>query len=222
MIKVLLVEDDEVFRLGLTISLRHSSDIDLIGEADSIQRALSICNENQPDLILMDIGLPGENGIDGTHLIKQKFQNIKILALTSHEEPAIVEQILAAGADGYCLKGISTERLVHVIQDIHKGVFWIDESISQQIRAYFQKGVVSPIGQKPISKEISKHLTEREQEVLNLISLGKKNLDIAEILCISPGTVRVHVHSILHKLQVKDRTQAALLVMNTPPFQSKD
>jgi two-component system NarL family response regulator len=222
MIKVLLVEDDEVFRLGLTISLRQSPEIILVGEADSIQQALKICNENTPDLVLMDIGLPGENGIDGTRFIKEKFSHIKILVLTSHEEPTIVEQILAAGADGYCVKGISTERLINVIKDIFKGAFWIDETISQQIRAYFQKGTVNNIIQKPISKEVSKHLTDREQEVLNLISLGKKNLDIAEILCISPGTVRVHVHSILHKLKVKDRTQAALLVMNTPPFQSKD
>jgi two-component system NarL family response regulator len=215
MIKVLLVEDDEVFRLGLTVSLKQSKSIHLVGTAADGEAAIVQAEKLCPDLILMDIGLPVLNGIQATLTIKTHHPQIKILVLTSHSDPKLVEQIMGAGADGFCLKGVSTERLLGVIQEVYQGAFWVDEAVAAQIKKFFQG--TSALG-KPVelSAQALKLLTDREQEVLALIADGKKNLEIADVLCISPGTVRVHVHSILSKLNVRDRTQAALLATQKP------
>jgi two-component system, NarL family, response regulator len=215
MIKLLLVEDDEVFRIGLTVSLKKANDMELVGTAEDGKTAITLTELHQPDLVLMDIGLPVLNGIEVTRAIKEKYPDIRVLVLTSHSDPKLVEQIMEAGADGYCLKGISTERLQSLIQEVYQGIFWIDAAVADQIKKHFQSSqkpsdIASPVN---IALDTIETLTEREKEVLALIAAGKKNQDIAESLCISPGTVRVHVHSILNKLNVKDRTQAALFVM---------
>jgi len=216
MIRLLLVEDDEVFRIGMMVSLKKYSDIDLIGTSADGKEAIRVANDLKPDLILMDIGLPVLSGIEATKAIKEKHPQIKILVLTSHSETKTVDQIMNAGADGFCMKGISTERLHMLIQEVYQGAFWIDPVVAAQIKQYLQAD------RQPLTTEITipmaalESLTEREQEVLALIAAGKKNLDIADILMISPGTVRVHVHSILNKLNVRDRTQAALFVVRKP------
>jgi len=215
MIRVLLVEDDEVFRMGMMVSLKKYEDIDLIGASTDGKEAIAAAKKLKPDLILMDIGLPVLSGIEATKAIKEKQPQIKILVLTSHSEAKTVDQIMNAGADGFCMKGISTERLHLLIQEVHQGAFWIDPVVAAQIKQYLQADRQSLTTDMPLTipMEALESLTEREQEVLALIAAGKKNLDIADILMISPGTVRVHVHSILNKLNVKDRTQAALFVV---------
>jgi two-component system NarL family response regulator len=141
---------------------------------------------------------------------------MKILILTSHSEVKIVEEIMGVGADGYCLKGVSTERLQTLIQEVNQGAFWIDAAVASQIKKQFRDGQKASSSDKlsNIPPDALASLTDREQEILALIAEGKKNLDIAAILNISPGTVRVHVHSVLNKLNVKDRTQAALFVVH--------
>jgi len=215
MIRVLLVEDDEVFRLGITVSLKQYDNIELVGTCLDGKTAIETVDELPLDLILMDIGLPVLSGIEATKQIKARHPEIKILVLTSHAEPKTVDQIMNAGADGFCLKGISTERLHTLIEEVYQGAFWIDAAVADQVKKYFQfeKHLDEPKEPLGIPLEVLETLTEREQEVLTLIASGKKNNDIAEILKISPGTVRVHVHSILNKLNVKDRTQAALFVV---------
>jgi two-component system NarL family response regulator len=212
MIRVLLVEDDEIFRIGLTISLKKSDVVDLVGTASDGEIALKQAESLKPDLILMDLGLPVMTGMDATKELKKRIPSIKVLALTSHTEPKIVNQIMDAGADGFCLKGVSTERLVLSIEEVHRGTFWVDAAVAEIIRNR-HKSMPNPQEEDfQLDTEALKTLTEREQEVLGLIAQGKKNSEIAELLCISHGTVRVHVHSILHKLDVRDRTQAALLI----------
>lgn len=214
MITVVLVEDDEVFRIGLTVSLKQSKELELLETCSDGQSAVDTTERLKPDLVLMDIGLPVLNGIEATKAIKAKNPDIKILILTSHSEPKIVEEIMDAGADGFCLKGISTERLHTLIQEVSQGAFWVDAAVSEQIKQYLKQKTPTAKSQ-PISTVIEgfESLTEREQEVLSLVAEGKKNNEIAEILFISPGTVRVHVHSILNKLNVKDRTQAAVFLV---------
>jgi len=215
MIRVLLVEDDEIFRLGLTVSLKKTQEIDLAASCEDGQSALKLAEELKPELILMDIGLPVMTGIEATREIKKHLPQIKVLALTSHTEPKIVNQIMDAGADGFCLKGVSTERLLVTIEEVCKGTFWVDAAVSELIRARLSSGkaVTRTMSSSDINvpDNVFSALTEREKEILSLIAQGKKNSQIAEICFISPGTVRVHVHSILSKLDVKDRTQAALL-----------
>jgi two-component system, NarL family, response regulator len=215
MIRVLLVEDDEVFRIGVTISFKQSPDIDIIGHCEDGKTAVVMADELIPDLILMDIGLPVLSGLEATRIIRSKHPEMKILILTSHSEVKIVEEIMGVGADGYCLKEVSTERLQTLIQEVNQGAFWIDGAVASQIKKQFRNGQKIAASDKlsNIPPEALASLTDREQEVLALIAEGKKNLDIAAILSISPGTVRVHVHSVLHKLNVKDRTQAALFVV---------
>lgn len=121
---------------------------------------------------------------------------------------------MRAGADGFCVKGISTEQLQKLIHDVVRGVFWVDAAVANQIKRQLQdthERVVDTLTE-PVPKEIET-LTEREREVLCLIAKGKKNTEISDLLFISPGTVRVHVHAILHKLNVKDRTQATLFFL---------
>lgn len=208
MIHILLVEDDEIFRIGLTTALKKSDTVELLGTCSDGETAFQQAKILKPDLILMDVGLPVMTGIEATQKIKKHYPNIKVLALTSHTESKIVNQIMDAGADGFCLKGVSTERLIISIEEVYRGTFWVDAAVAELIRSRHAK----PDQQKDEILNISSNtLTEREQEVLHLIAQGKKNSEIAELLCISPGTVRVHVHSILHKLDVRDRTQAALL-----------
>jgi two-component system NarL family response regulator len=215
MIRVLLVEDDEIFRVGLTISLKKVSGVELVGTCEDGQTALKLTEELKPDLILMDIGLPVMTGIEATREIKKRMPAVKVLALTSHTEPRIVEQIMEAGADGFCLKGVSTERLVVTIEEVQRGTFWVDAAVAELIRNRYTRGEQPKAKQPKIQPEGLNALTEREQEVLALIAEGKKNSEIADILCISHGTVRVHVHSILSKLDVRDRTQAAILMKHS-------
>jgi two-component system, NarL family, response regulator len=212
MIRVLLVEDDEVFRLGLTASLKNQAHLELVGSCGDGKSAIAAAKELKPDVIVMDIGLPVVSGIQATKSIKSQFPDIKILILTSHSDSKIVDQIMQAGADGFCMKGISTERLRHLIQEAHEGAYWIDPLVANQIKAYIQSGKRAEEDKslQPLPNQAIESLTEREQEVLSLIAEGRKNQEIADLLVISPGTVRVHVHSILSKLNVKDRTQAAI------------
>ncbi len=224
MIRVLLVEDDEVFRLGMKVSLTHAPEIELVASCGDGDTAIMLAIEHRPDVILMDIGLPGMDGLEATRRIKAalKDQSSRILVLTSHQEPKLVDAMLAAGADGYCLKGIKTDRLLTLIQDIHEGVFWIDAAVAQHLRDSMQPTSSRMNNESDsaipnyLPPEILSTLTAREQEILFLIAEGRKNNDIANLLCISPGTVRVHVHSVLNKLNVKDRTQAALFVVKKP------
>jgi two-component system NarL family response regulator len=211
MIRLLLVEDDEIFRIGLTTSLKKSEQVELLGTCADGQAALTMASELNPDLILMDLGLPVMTGMEATQAIKKQFPNIKILALTSHTELKVVNQIMNAGADGFCLKGVSTERLIVAIEEVFRGTFWVDAAVAELIRNRYLNQDKIENRSPDVPLEVLKTLTEREKEVLGLITKGKKNSEIAEVLCISPGTVRVHVHSILHKLDVRDRTQAALL-----------
>ena len=126
MIRILLVEDDEIFRLGLTVSLKKTRELDLIATCSNGQSALKLAEDLKPELILMDIGLPVMTGIEATRKIKKRMPTIKVLALTSHTEAKIVNQIMDAGADGFCLKGVSTERLLVSIEEVCRGTFWVD------------------------------------------------------------------------------------------------
>jgi two-component system, NarL family, response regulator len=205
-LKILLVEDDELFRLGLQVRLQQEAEIEILVEAKDGETALDLAKQQPFDLVLLDIGLPGMGGLETCRQLKQNYPQLPILVLTSHSEKPLITRLVTAGAQGYCLKGVAAETLVLAMRSVIAGASWWDATATAEIHTLFQNN--SPAD---LSTAIS--LTPREQEILALIATAKTDREIAEILYITPGTVRVHVHTILHKLGVSDRKQAVAIAI---------
>jgi two-component system, NarL family, response regulator len=205
-LRVLLVEDDELFRLGLVVRLQQESGIEILAEAIDGEMAIELINQYLPDVVLLDVGLPGIGGVEACRQIKQLHPKIPVLVLTSHFKKQLIEQLIAVGASGYCLKGIEAETLILALRSVAAGASWWDAAITAEIRTAFK-----PIPVK--EKHENNPLTTRETEILALIVAGKNNSEIAQQLHITIGTVRVHVHAILQKLEVRDRTTAAIMAI---------
>jgi two-component system, NarL family, response regulator len=206
-LKLLLVEDDRLFRLGLTTCLQKEPIIETVVEAGDGETALDLATQQNFDLVILDLILPGLDGIETCHQFQKYHPHLPVLVLTSHPDKTLVLRLIEAGARGYCMKGIDERKLVLAIESIAAGATWWDFNASHQIYdAIKQSKQSSPVGDES-------QLTSRELEVLTLIATGKTNKQIAETLFIAAGTVRVHVHTILHKLNVRDRTQAAIFAL---------
>ncbi|MBD1867147.1 response regulator transcription factor [Oculatella sp. FACHB-28] len=201
-LRILLVEDDELFRLGLQMKLQQEPDIEIVAEAGDGETAIRLASEHILDAVLLDIGLPRIGGVEACRQIKQNCPNLPILVLTSRSDRALISQLIQVGVRGYCLKGIAAQTLVLALRSVVAGASWWDETATVEIQALAH------------SKTTNKSpLTPREQEILQLITAGKTTQEIAQTFYITPGTVRVHIHAILQKLDVRDRTQAALLAL---------
>jgi two-component system, NarL family, response regulator len=211
MLKILLIEDDELFRLGLRVRLQQEPDLEVVAEAEDGETAIELSNQHALDIVLLDVGLPGIGGIDTCRQMKLRHPQLPILALTSHSQTALITRLLEAGAQGYCLKGIAAETLILAVRSIVSGASWWDATATQTIRTAL--GPTSTLTNTTDPPKAENSLTQREQEILALIAAGKSNPEIAETLYITAGTVRVHVHSILHKLGVRDRTQAVIVAL---------
>ncbi len=210
-VKILLVEDDELFRLGLRVRLQQELGLEVIAEAEDGETAIELINEHPLDVVLLDVGLPGLGGIEACRQIKQRHPQLPVLVLTSHSQQPLISQLIEAGAQGYCLKGIPAEKLVLALRSVAAGASWWDETATKEIRASMTSSQ-SPALAEDITKSANP-LTGRELEILSLLADGKTNQEIANILYITPGTVRVHVHAILHKLAVSDRHQAVTVAV---------
>jgi two-component system, NarL family, response regulator len=217
-LRILLVEDDELFRLGLQVRLQQEAGLQIAAEAEDGETAIELANQQPFDVVLLDVGLPGIGGIEACRQIKQQHPHLPVLVLTSHSQPSLITRLIEVGAQGYCLKGIAAEKLVLALRSVAAGASWWDQAATQQIRAVFDSqpapSATSPAGTpaSTASAELTP-LTQREQQILSLLAMGKTNQEIATSLYISPGTVRVHVHAILHKLDVRDRTQAVVMAL---------
>lgn len=214
-IRILLVEDHVLLRRGLQGQFSLVLDCEVVGEADNGEQAIELAAKLQPDIILMDIEMPILDGIAATQAIKKTNPQIRVLALSAFGKDESVLGMLAAGADGYCLKSIDWEQLLSVVRVLQKGGTYLDPKIAHKLTAMLKSGttVVSPAAAPPAdeptpSSEIAV-LTEREQETLRLISEGLSNKEIAQQLHLSYGTVKAYVRTILNKLSVNDRVQAA-------------
>ncbi len=209
-INVVLVEDFKLTRIGLKSTLEQFGTIKIVGEASKGEDALSVIEKCKPDIVMTDIGLPQKNGIDVVMEIRQKFPDIKIVMLTSHISDNEILQSLGNGASAYCLKSITPEHLANVLEMVYNGAVWIDPTISNFVLNKFPKpDTIGEISIKPVEDYKSK-LTEREYEVLKLLVDGKSNTEIAKELIVSVHTAKAHVCSILQKLTVTDRVQAAV------------
>lgn len=205
-INILIVEDHELTRFGLKTTFEDVDFVDVIYEASSAEDALEIFKNNSIDVVIMDLGLPNMNGIEATQVIHKMNKDTKIIILTSHNDEKEVLNSLKAGANAYCSKEINLERLVQVVQSVADGAAWFDPSIAHIV---LQAGANSQTTEPDI-KYKDYDLTAREAQILKLVTEGHSNMEIAQRLVISVNTTKAHIASILQKLEVDDRLQAAL------------
>jgi NarL family two-component system response regulator LiaR len=201
-ISVLIVDDHSVVRCGLKMFLDSEDDIDVIGEASDGQQAIDLAAELLPDVILMDLVMPGMDGINATRRICELIPSSQVLVLTSFGEDEKVFASIKAGAMGYLLKDIPAEDLGRAIRSMARGEFLLDPGIARKVLDEFSSSYKKEI---PVV-----HLTPREIDVLTLVARGRSNREISSDLNISIKTVKTHVSNILSKLHAMDRTQAAL------------
>ena len=215
-IKVLLVEDHMMIRMGTSLVIEKTDGITLIGEAEDGLQGVEKAKELLPDIILMDIGLPVIDGIEATKRIREAGLDSKVLIFTSRDNDDDVFAALAAGADGYVMKGATAQQLTAAITAVNEGTAWLDPAIARLVLSNVQRRNKEEQTSSDINYQAGKNtfgLTEREMEVLALIVDGLSNPEIAEKLFITRATAKAHVHSILQKLYVDDRTQAAVTAM---------
>lgn len=202
-----MVEDHALTRFGLKTTLESTDFVSSVIESEDGEGAVALVQEHNPDIVLMDLGLSGINGITATKIIKESHPEIKVIILTSHNSENEILEALKVGANAYCLKDISPKRLLQVIETVAEGAAWLDPAIA----ALVLSKINNPSPKTAISEGIDGiNLTERETQVLKLIVDGFSNTEIAEQICVSIHTVKAHVCNILQKLSVEDRTQAAI------------
>lgn len=209
-ISVVIIEDFKLTRVGLRCALNSNEDINVVGESDNAVDGLKIIEKCNPDVILMDLGLAGMNGIEATIKVREMNKDTKIIALTSHDREEEVIAALSSGAMAYCLKDIDPTKLADVIRDVDNGVCWLDPLIARKVLDSFPKQETLGILRDSSSDEGRVPLTEREFEVLKHLVDGKSNTEIAKELIVSVHTAKAHVCSILQKMCVNDRVQAAV------------
>ncbi len=223
-ISVVVIEDHELSRIGLCAALRQYENIEVLGDAANAAKGLQAIQENEPDVAIVDIGLPDKDGIELTQEIKRSSDaKTKVLILTMHKDEDAVMAAFAAGADSYSVKDASIESLVKAIETTNEGNSWIDPTIARVVlkqsrksksnssRGNFEVDSNNETDNKDHEKLLETYpLTDREMEVLGLIVAGCSNAEIAEKLYITVGTVKTHVRNILSKLCADDRTQAAV------------
>jgi len=205
-IKLIIADDHKLFREGLKALLSVTDDIEVIGEAEDGDSVLKRCSLQQPDIILMDINMPGLNGIQATQTILEKYPQIGIIMLTMLEDDTSIFNAMRAGARGYLLKGADPNEVLSVIRAVAEGQALFGPAIAARVLGYF-KALSTNLNPNQTLAPFPE-LTERELEVLRLISQGLNNQEIAQKLFLSPKTVRNHITNIFSKLQVADRAQA--------------
>jgi DNA-binding NarL/FixJ family response regulator len=205
-IRILLADDHPMFREGLVSSLGAVEELEIVGEAADGEEAVKLAESLQPDIVLMDVSMPGKNGIEATREIIRTSPHMGVLILTMFDDDTSVFSAMRAGARGYILKGAQKQEIVRAITVVSSGEAIFSASIAQKMMFYFD----SVLG-KPASHPLFPKLTEREREVLEWLARGADNAEIARRLSLTLKTVRNHVSNILNKLQVADRAQAILL-----------
>ena len=205
--KILLCDDQAVIRDGMEMLLQLEKDFQVVGSAQDGSEAVELAAKKQPDIILMDLKMPGMNGIEATREIRKKFPHIKILVLTTYDDDEWVFDAIRAGASGYLLKDTPRQKIVEAIRGTVDGKSFVDPAVAGKLLNQVANNQTQP------ASILEDKLTERELDVLRLLAKGMTNTDIAGTLHLSEGTVRNHVSAILEKLGVSDRTQAAVIAI---------
>lgn len=207
-IRVLIVDDQALFREGLETLLSIHRDIQVIGQASNGQEAVDLAMSLHPDVILMDIQMPVLNGVTATLRLKQSLPECRVIALTTFDDKETVFDVLRAGAVGYLLKDVGSAQLAEAIRVTARGDSILEPSVAAKVVAEFSR--VSPLATATRSEVLPEPLSEREIEVLRLVTSGFSNREIAAKLFISTGTAKTHIHHLCGKLGVRNRTEAAM------------
>jgi DNA-binding NarL/FixJ family response regulator len=205
-VKVLIVEDDPMMQLGLEQSLANAPGIAVVGRADDGYLGVEAALKLKPDVVVMDIGLPRLDGIAATQKIKEAEPEIRVVMLTSHTSQNEVIAALSSGADAYCVKGTTVDRLLTAIAAAQEGASYLDPQVARSVMDQLKPSI-------PAESEVIGQLSQRELEVLKLMVEGRSNPEIAAALYLSPNTVKTHVRGIMNKLAVDDRVQAAVVAL---------
>ena len=204
--KIIICDDQALIRDGLQLILGIEADIDVVATAQDGAEAVDLVAEHNPDLVLMDLKMPIMNGIEATRRIRRKHPDLPILVLTTYDADEWVFDALRAGANGYLLKDTPRDRIVAAVRGSAEGKSFIDPNVAGKLIGQIAAG-----SDAPTSNALAKLLTERELTVLRLVGEGQSNRDIARLLFLSEGTVRNYLSQIFAKLEVPDRTQAAVV-----------
>jgi DNA-binding NarL/FixJ family response regulator len=207
-IKVVIADDHALLREGLAKILSLESNFLIVGEANCGDEAIALTRTLKPDVVLMDINMPGLNGIEATKIIKEEMPQVGIIALTIHEDEEYIFELVRAGVSGYILKDIQPEQLIKAIKDVAEGKTAIQPNITAKLLGEFNR-----LSDRKTNMFSCDQLTARELEVIKLIAQGMPNKEIASTLYISEKTVKNHITNIFRKLNVEDRTQAALFAL---------
>jgi DNA-binding NarL/FixJ family response regulator len=207
-IKLLIVDDQELFREGLLTLLSIQNDFLIVSQASSGEESVLAATKSNPDVVLMDLRMPGIGGVEATRRISQQHPNIKIIALTTFDEDELVFSALHAGAVGYLLKDVSPDKLFEAIRTAYKGEYYLLPSITAKVMAEFTR---IPRAPKVDSENYYENLSRREMEIIRMVATGMSNKEIALSLVIAEGTVKNHLTSIFNKLNARDRMHAVLI-----------
>ena len=201
---ILLVDDHEVVRLGLRTLLQSEPDLEVVAEAGTADEAVQAAVSHLPQVVLMDIRLPDRSGIEACREIRQRCPTVQELMLTSYGDEDLVTEAVAAGAAGYVLKQLSTDDLLEAIRSVGRGDAFLDPKVTKKLLSRIQRAELTT------DAAAFRDLSERELQVLALVAQGKSNAEIAQELVLSPLTVRNHVSTILSKLGLSNRIEAAI------------
>ena len=207
-LRILIIEDDPILRLGLKQLLASQPQKPVVEVAEDGDRGVKSALSLKPDLAIIDVGMPHLDGIAATKQIKAALPEVKVLMLTSHTADTEIIAALSSGADAYCIKGIDFDKLLTAIATVQEGAIYLDTQIARKIVNYLQ---INPV--KKTNQNASEQLSKRELEVLELIVEGYSNPQIAQQLNLSTNTIKTYVRSIMNKLMVSDRVQAAVTAL---------
>lgn len=217
-IKVMLVEDHVLVREGTRELLEREEDLQIVAEAGDGEEAVRLAAEHSPDVVIMDIALPGINGIEATKQIKAAHPEIAVLVLTAFDDDQYIFALLEIGAAGYLLKDVCAEDLIKAVRAVRAGESVLYPSVARKVIGYFSQRAYK----RPPGEIAPDHLTGREIEVLNLAAKGMTNREIAGALTISARTVQVHLSNVFSKLEVGSRTEAVLYALRKGWLALKD
>ncbi len=213
-VKVILVDDNYEHLMGIRELINLESNFDVIATATNANIAINLVKKYQPDIVLMDISMPDKDGLTAISEIERLELNTRIIALTGYDDPDLIFRAMKIGAKGYILKTMASAQLMYAIEEVMQGKVYLPSGLSSRFFEYFQKTFKEESKTAPASETLLQYLTQREEEVLGLLTQGYTYKDVAKELFISDTTVKTHVNNIFQKLQVSDRTQAVLYAIN--------